>query len=93
MTSYKSFAYDIEVNGFYYNVLSSTTLEVTYGDKKYSGDIIIPVTVTYNGKTYNVVSVGTKAFAECDMLLSIYMGDNINSIGDKAFYKCSSLKY
>lgn len=90
--SNKSIAYDIEVDGFYYNVLSATTLEVTYGDKKYSGDVSIPATVTYNGKTYNVVSVGTKAFAECEDLLSIYMGKNISSIGGYAFYKCSSLK-
>ena len=90
--SNKSIAYDIEVDGFYYNVLSATTLEVTYGDKKYSGDVTIPSTVSYSGKTFNVVSVGTKAFAECDKLLSIYMGKNIKSIGNKAFYKCSSLK-
>lgn len=92
INSYKSFAYDIEVNGFYYNVLSATTLEVIYGDKKYSGDVSIPATVSYNGKTYNVVSVGKKAFADCENLLSIYMGNNIRSIGDYAFYKCSSLK-
>ena len=91
MISNKSFAYDIEVNGFYFNVLSTTTLEVTYGDKKYSGDITIPSTVSYNGKTYNVVSVGAEAFAECENLLSIYMDNNISSIGNKAFYKCTSL--
>lgn len=90
--SNKSFAYDIEVNGFYYNILSATTLEVTYGDIKYTGDVTIPSTVSYNGKTYNVISVGTKAFAKCDKLLSIYMGNHIKSIGNKAFYKCSSLK-
>ena len=90
--SNKSFAYDIEVNGFYYNVLSATTLEVTYGDKKYSGDVSIPATVTYNGKTFNVVSVGIEAFAKCEELLSISMGNNISSIGDRAFYGCSSLK-
>lgn len=92
MSSHKSFAYDIEVNGFYYNVLSATTLEVTYGDKKYSGDVSIPSTVTYSGKTYNVVSVGVKAFESCDKLTSIIMDENIKKIGDRAFYGCSSLK-
>ena len=92
MASNKAFAYDIEVNGFYYNVLSATTLEVTYGDIKYSGDVTIPSTVSYNEKTFNVVSVGTEAFAKCEELLSISMGNNISRIGDRAFYGCSSFK-
>lgn len=91
MNSYKSFAYDIAVNGFYYNVLSATTLEVTSGENKYEGYVTIPETITYNNKSYNVVAVGEKAFYKCDHLRSIHMGENIQRIGDYAFYGCSSL--
>ena len=38
-------AYDFEVDGIYYNIISSTnlTVGVTYGEKKYSGEIYILV--------------------------------------------------
>lgn len=91
MVGAKALAYDIEIDGFYYNVISPTTLEVTSGDKKYEGYITIPEKVIYNSKTYDVVSVGENAFEACDKLVSIVMGSNITKIGDRAFYGCSSL--
>ena len=36
-----SFAYDAEVDGVYYN-FSGTTAEVTSGDSKYTGSVVIP---------------------------------------------------
>ena len=36
-------AYDVEVDGIYYNLISEGNVaEVTKGDNKYSGDITIP---------------------------------------------------
>lgn len=85
------FAYDIETEGMYFNFLSPTSLEVTYGDNEYEGDITIPDTVTYNDKKYAVIAVGTKAFYKCTKLKSIIMEKHITSVGDYAFYGCSSL--
>ena len=36
------FAFDCEVDGIYYNRLSSDEFEVTHGDNKYTGDVVIP---------------------------------------------------
>ena len=60
-------AYDIEVDGIYYNITSLTdlTAEVTKGDNGYSGDIIIPSTITYKSKTLTVTSIGDRAFRDC----------------------------
>ena len=54
-------AYDVEVDGIYYDI-SETTATVTYGDNEYSGDIVIPESITYNGSKYSVTSIGELAF-------------------------------
>ena len=64
-------AEDFEVDGIYYNITSSADMmvEVTYrGDDydsysdEYSGAVSIPESVTYNGSTYSVTSIGAMAF-------------------------------
>ena len=60
-------AHDFEVDGIYYNITDATakTVEVTYSgsnsgsvDNEYTGAETIPSTVTYNGNTYSVTSIG-----------------------------------
>ena len=48
--SISALAYDVEVDGIYYDI-SETTATVTSSEKKYSGDIVIPESITY-GKFY-----------------------------------------
>ena len=48
-----TFAYDFEVDGLYYNKLSNNQVEITYKSSgSYSGIIIIPSKIAYNGVTY-----------------------------------------
>ena len=65
-------AHDYEVDGIFYNITSPSGLEVevTYKgssydavSNEYSGNVVIPESVTYNGKTYRVTSIGTCAFS------------------------------
>ena len=46
-TVLKVSAYDFEVDGIYYNIVSTEkqTCEITHGDKKYTNDIEIPISV------------------------------------------------
>ena len=64
-------AYDFESGGLYYNILDAEakTVEVTNNDvpqwesvTAYSGDIVIPGTVSNNGTTYSVKQIGSFSF-------------------------------
>ena len=83
-------AYDVEVDGIYYDI-TGTTATVTSGDNKYSGDIVIPESITYNNSKYSVTSIGDWAFKECSGLTSVTIPNSVTSIGDYAFYDCCSL--
>ena len=83
-------AYDIEVDGIYYNITSLTdlTVEVTKGDNEYSGDIVIPSTITYKSKTLTVTSIQGWAFNDSFGLTSIVIPNSVTSIGEFAFSSC-----
>ena len=89
-------AHDFEVDGIYYNITNSTekTVAVTYktlNNNDYSGDVTIPATVTYNGSTYSVSSIGNFAFGNCDGIVSIIIPNSVTAIGNSAFDGCTGL--
>lgn len=92
--------HDFEVDGIYYNIISSTenTVAVTYKgsssnsySNEYTGSVVIPPSVEYNGKTYSVASIRWDAFYECSGMTSVTIPNTVTSIGEKAFYECSGL--
>ena len=92
-------AYDACIDGIYYN-FSGDEAEVTckryqssspFYISDYSGDIVIPESVTYSGKSYSVKSVGDGAFYKCSGLTSIIIPNSVTSIGEWAFAYCSAL--
>ena len=94
-------AVDFEVDGIYYNILKYkiNEVEVTY-QYEFSSDnyshltaAVIPETVTFNGTTYSVTSIGDFAFYTCTGLTSITIPNSVTSIGRSAFCGCSSLTY
>ena len=87
-------AYDFEVDGIYYNIISATdlTVEVTKGENKYTGKVIIPSNVVYKSKVLTVTSIGYNAFYGCSGLTSVVIGNSVTSIENYAFYGCSSLE-
>ena len=89
MMALLSFAHDFEVKNadwktIYYKITSSSdlTVAVTYRgtslseySNEYTGDVTIPESFSYGGKTYSVTSIGNSAFEGCCGLTSMSMDD------------------
>lgn len=84
-------AYDFEVDGIYYKILSATdlTVNVVSGENPYSGEVVIPSTVVYKSKTLTVTEIS--GFFNCTELTSITIPNSITTISQSAFYGCTSL--
>jgi hypothetical protein len=86
-----TFAYDFAVANsdritIYYKIESNKTVAVTYesypqqSSDNYSGDLVIPSTVTYQGITYTVTGINNGAFQGCTNLTSIYIPETISDV-------------
>ena len=93
------FASDTAVGGIYYDFdATNLTAAVTYRGSydyeyanEYTGNVVIPATVTYGDNTYSVTSIGGAAFYDCSGLTSVTIPNSVTSIEEGAFYQCSGL--
>jgi hypothetical protein len=90
-------AHDFEVDGIYYE-FDGNEAAVTYRGadydtylNEYSGDEVIPESVTYDGTTYPVTSIGAYAFSDCRYLTSVMIPNTVVAIGEWAFNGCNRL--
>ncbi|MBQ6064055.1 MAG: leucine-rich repeat protein [Prevotella sp.] len=89
-----AWAYDVEIDGIYYNLVEKAKqAEVTYGpdgSSAYSGNIVIPESIEHNGNSYAVTSIAKNAF-QSSPISSIEFSNSITSIGEQAFLCCNEL--
>ena len=87
-----SSAYDVEVDGLYYNLNETEkTAEVTYKEHykaSYSGSVEIPSSIVINEVEYKIASIGEYAFYNCTGLTSITIPNSVTNIGEWAFHSC-----
>ncbi len=97
--STSTFAYDFTavnddgVTIYYNRINEGKEAEVTYdslGYSSYTGVANIPATVTTNGTTLNVTSIGNWAFCGSS-ITSVSIPNTVTSIGERAIYICSNL--
>ena len=79
-----TFAYDINKD--------KQTVTVVANTNAYSGDLVIPATVTNEGQTYQVTEIGASAFKNCTRLYSIQFPEGLKIIGNNAFAGCTGLE-
>ena len=87
-------AYDFFDNGIFYDIQGDeavVTYEVQYDFNSYSGDVVIPSTVSYLNKTYDVIAIDSYAFSKSVGLKSVTIPNSVQSIGSYAFEGCSWL--
>ena len=93
MLSVSVSAYDFEIDGLYYNVLSidDLTVQVTSGENKYSGNIVVPSYINFKDRIFKVIRIGENAFKECQ-IQSISLPESIREINSNAFSGCYQLQ-
>ena len=92
-------AYDAYIVRIYYRFSGNNAI-VTFrthdsnsnNSSAYAGTIIVPPSVTCNGKTYPVTSIEHYAFSSCYNLKSITIPSSVKSIGAYAFSGCKGLE-
>ena len=75
------------VNGVKYNVINEK--EVKVANNSYTGDVVIPSTVSAFGTTYSVTTIGREAFYGCEGLTSVTIPDGVTTIAPEAFSSSS----
>ena len=94
LASTSALAASFTVDGVSYNITTGSdsipTVAVTTGS--YSGDIVIPGTVTNDTTSYSVTSIEAKAFRSNSAITSISLPEGLKAIGNNAFQYCSKLK-
>ena len=96
-------AYDVQIDGIYYNLDKEIkTAKVAprqkgiFDDYKsninaYTGEVIIPQSIISDGIEYSVVGIDDGAFSSCTNLTSVNIPESVTSIGRYAFEDCSGL--
>jgi len=85
-------AFDFMADGIYYDIVDGHAVVTNNGqDNSYSGDVIIPETVTHDGTTYPVTAIGDYAFKGSTGLIHVTIPEGITSIGYCAFWECMGL--
>ncbi len=81
----------VVIDGIAYVINETKNVAAVTSGGTYTGEVVIPATITYNAKPYSVVSIDGYAFYNCSSLTSIEIPNSVTVIGDSVFSYCSKL--
>ena len=86
-----AWAYDVELDGIFYN-LDKENKTASVASYSYKGAVVIPETISVDGKAYTVTSLGENCFSGCWGLTSITIPNSVTRIGEYCFSSCGGLE-
>lgn len=96
-----SHAYDFEVDGICYSFISGSDTSVMVmprgdyaggiGYANLNGAVVIPSTVTFEGRNYTVTEIGESSFEFCNGITSVTLPNTLITINNFAFAGCTGL--
>lgn len=79
------------VDGMNFDIFSPSSKYARLRGNKYTGDFVVPASITVNGTDYKVVEVGSYAFDGCGEITSITLPEGLLAINSYAFRKTNKL--
>ena len=84
----------INLNGICYQRNSQSSLKIVANtENPYSGDLVIPSSVIYDGNEMQVTEIGAGAFSNCQELTRLVIPNTIVKVKEPSFEGCKNLEY
>ena len=86
-------AKSFKVGDITYSTTSVATCKVKKFDKKSTAtDVVIPNTISFEGRDYAVTEIDAKVFMDANSITAITIPENMAKIGQQAFMNCINLR-
>ena len=96
-TALTAWPYDVSYDGIYYTLAERSdgtgiaTVVNNGSFNTYSGNLVIPQSITHNDKVYTVTTIGYQALKNSTELTSVSLPNTIEYMSNEAFAGCTSL--